>query len=113
MKFFVYHPVQGQTVTRKPLSPEAMVEIGKFMEESLRSGIAVTSGWLPSTSTRVHLAEGKVSVTDGPFIEGKELIPGFAVIEVPTREEALAWVMRFRGLLGDGESRVAQIAAPG
>ncbi len=48
-------------------------------------------------------------MTDGPFLEGKELIPGFAVIQVDTKEKAIEWVTNLRRLYGDGTTNVVQI----
>ena len=67
---------------------------------------------LQRKSTRLRLSGGKVSVTDGPFIEGKEVIPGFAIIQANTKDEALDWVTRLRRIYGDGESRIAQMFGP-
>ncbi len=44
---------------------------------------------------RARLAGGKISVTDGPFSEAKEVIGGFAIYEVPSKAEALEWTRRF------------------
>ena len=64
-----------------------MAEIGKFHEEAIKSGVIVSTGRLSQTTTRVRKDGDQVSVTDGPFIEGKELIPGFTVIRVDTKQE--------------------------
>lgn len=97
----------------QPLRPEGIVAIGKFMEESLHAGTVIANGWLPPTCTRLQLVDGEVSASDGPFIEGKELIPSFVVIDVPTREEAIAWANRFLNMGSRGELRLAEIRAPG
>lgn len=107
MQFFIY-----STEPPRQLSTEAMAELGKFMEEAVKSGIVVAGGGLQRTSTRLRLSGGKVSVTDGPFIEGKEFIPGFSIIQVNTKEEALDWVTRMRRIYGDGEVRIAQMFGP-
>lgn len=87
MQFFVYFTRNPDT-PMKPPSPEGMAEMGKFMMESMEKGLVVSTGKLGAT-TLVTLQDGEVSVTDGPFMEGKELIPGFTVIEVETREQAI------------------------
>jgi hypothetical protein len=103
MQFFVYgSPSERQ----QPRDPAAL---GKFMEESVKKGILVTGGGLPPTETRIHLTGGKVSITDGPFMEAKELIPGFTVIRVDTKEKAIEWVTSMRKLYGDGETKLVQI----
>jgi hypothetical protein len=94
-------------------TPEAMVEMGQFMEDARKAGIAAANGGLQPKSTRIRLSSGKVSVTDGPFIEGKGFIPGFAVIQMNTKEEALERATRLRKIVGDGESRIAQAFGSG
>ena len=54
-----------------------------------------------------------MSVSDGPFIEGKELIPGFTVIRVDTKEAAIEWATKLRKCMGDGTIRVTQLGATG
>ncbi len=107
MQFFCY-----STESPRQLSTETLAELGKFMEEAGKSGVLVAGGGLQRDSTRVRLSGGKVSVTDGPFIEGKEVIPGFTIIQVNTKEEALDWVTRMRRIYGDGEVRIAQMFGP-
>jgi hypothetical protein len=48
-------------------------------------------------------------VTDGPFIELKELLAGFAVLQVNSLEEAIEWSKRFRKIVGDGESEIVRV----
>jgi len=86
-----------------------MAEIGKFHEEAIKSGVIVSTGRLSQTTTRVRKDGDQVSVTDGPFIEGKELIPGFTVIRVDTKQEAIEWVTRYRDMMGMPELRIAEI----
>ncbi len=86
--------------------------MGKFIEEaSSGRSVVVTTGGLPPTGTRLRLADGKFSVTDGPFIEAKELTGGFAVIQVNSLEEAIEQCKRFRQIVGDGESEI--VRSPG
>ncbi len=51
-------------------------------------------------------------MTDGPFIEAKELMGGFAVIEVPALEDAIEWSKRFRQIVGEGESEIVRVFGP-
>jgi hypothetical protein len=90
MQFFVYSSPKERQQPRDP------VELGKFMEESIKKGILITGGGLHPRETRIHLSEGKVSITDGPFLEAKEHIPGFTVIQVDTKEKAIEWVTNMR-----------------
>jgi hypothetical protein len=106
MQFFVYG---SPTERQQPRDP---AELGKFMEESIKKGILVTGGGLHPKETRIHLTQGNVSITDGPFLEAKELIPGFTVIQVDTKEKAIEWVTNMRRLYGDGETKLVQIFGP-
>ena len=107
MQFFVYG-----SPSDKQQGPEAMAELGKFMEESIKKGILIAAGGLQRKETRVRLTAGKTSVTDGPFLEGKELMPGFAIIQLDTKEQAIEWVINLRRLYGDGEQKIVQIFGP-
>jgi hypothetical protein len=111
MQFFVYFTMAAGQQPRQsaPPSQEAMAEIGKFHEEAIKSGVIVSTGRLSQTTTRVRKDGDQVSVTDGPFIEGKELIPGFTVIRVDTKQEAIEWVTRYRDMMGMPELRIAEI----
>jgi hypothetical protein len=98
-----------------PTTPEQMAAIGRFSQEMEKSGILLMTGGLqrPTRGARVRLDGGKFSVTDGPFAETKELIDGFALIEVKTKEEAFAVAERFMKIAGDGEGEILQVFDPG
>src|SRR5262249_9029797 len=69
--------------------PQALMDaIGKMAEEATRAGQMLQSGGLAPTamSTRVRLSQGKLSTIDGPFMESKEVVGGFAVFEYKSRE---------------------------
>jgi hypothetical protein len=75
-------------------------EMGKFIEETTKSGNFVSGAGLQPSSAgaRVKLEGGRISVTDGPFIESKEIVGGYAIIDAKTREEALELARRFMEL---------------
>src|SRR5262249_17859570 len=86
-----------------PLGPppkELMDAIAKLGEEAAKAGVFVEAGGLLPTAkgARVRLAGGKVSVTDGPFSEAKEVIGGFAVYDVKSKAEVVEWATRFVNL---------------
>ncbi len=100
--------------------PQALMDaMDKWIEESLGDGTLVHAGGLAPTaaSTRVRVSNGKVSVTDGPFTEAKEVIGGFAVLELPSKEAAVEAARKFIELHREhwpdweGESEVRQIFA--
>ena len=111
MQFLVYDPNPNPEAAAPP-SPELMAEMGRFIEEATKAGVVVTTGALQPKGTRLRLAGGTFSVTDGPFIEVKELTGGFAVIQVPSLEEAIEWSKRFRKIVGDGETEIVQLFGP-
>jgi hypothetical protein len=81
------------------------------MEASVKKGLIVAGGGWPARPP-TSLTGGRCLVTDGPFIESKELIPGFTMIQVSSREEALEWVTGLRKIIGDGEFRITQVYGP-
>ena len=111
MRFMMTY-TQGPNVVT---TPEQMAEIGKLTEEMIKSGVVVMTGGLvrPSKGTKVRYAAGKFSVTDGPFAETKELIDGFAVVEVASHEEALKTAERFMRIAGEGSGEILQMFAAG
>lgn len=110
MQFFVYFTMSEEKPMSPP-SPEGMAKMGEFMKESFNSGIIVATGRLPQEVTEVELDQGEFSVSDGPFIEGKELIPGFTVISVDSKQEAIEWAKELRECMGDGVIKVAKLSA--
>jgi len=94
-----------------PPSRELMERMGTFIEEITKAGVMLaTDGLQPSSKgKRVRLSDGKVTVTDGPFTESKELISSYAVFQVATMEEAVRWTTRFLQVLGRGECELRPI----
>ncbi len=75
---------------------EAVAAMMKYNEELKAAGVLITLDGLhpPSTGARVSFAGGTPVVTDGPFTEAKEVIGGYWMIDVASREEAIAWAKR-------------------
>ncbi len=75
---------------------EAVSAMMKYNEALKNAGVLITLDGLhpPSTGARVSFATGKPVVTDGPFTESKEVIGGYWMIEVKSREEAIEWARR-------------------
>jgi hypothetical protein len=109
MKFLcIYKPARPEGT---PPNPETMQEMDKLIQDGMKSGwLLATEGCLPSAlGARVRLTKGNYSVTDGPFIESKEIIGGFAIIQAASKEEAIELNRRFLKIAGDGETEVRQI----
>jgi len=94
-----------------PPSKELMERMGVFLEEMTKAGVMLaTNGLHPSAKgKRVKLANGKITVTDGPFTESKEVIGGFAIIEAKSKEHAIDLVKEFMHVAGDGECEVREL----
>jgi hypothetical protein len=75
---------------------EDLEVMGKFNEEMLRAGVLLDGAGLQPSSrgAKITFVNGKPHVTDGPFAETKELIGGYWMIQVKSREEAIAWAVR-------------------
>jgi hypothetical protein len=86
--------------------PEAdlLSTMARYHEELHRAGVLLDgSGLKPSSEGwRIRFAGGQRSVVDGPFAETKELIAGYTLIQVRSREEAMEWVRRFPNPAGEG-----------
>lgn len=98
-----------------PPSPEEMEKMGKHIEEQMKSGaLLATEGCAPTAlGAKVRLDKGKVTVTDGPFTEAKEIVAGLAIIEAKSKQEAILSAKDFLGIAGDGEVEIRQLFEPG
>src|SRR5271155_1395594 len=78
---------------------KAMEAMGKYNEQLQKAGVLLALDGLtpPSMDARVTFKAGKSKITDGPFPEAKEVVGGFWIIEVKSREEALEWASRIPG----------------
>jgi hypothetical protein len=91
---------------------EMLAAMGKFNEEMVNAGVMLDGAGLQPSSKgfRVKFSGGKRSIVDGPFSESKELIAGYWVINVKSREEALEWAKKIPAPQegGEGEIEVRQ-----
>jgi hypothetical protein len=94
---FVKHP-DDYDVSKVP--PSLFRAMGAFVEEQAKKGVFLDGAGLQplAKATRVRLARGKITVTDGPFSEAKEVIGGYALIEAKTHAEAVALATAFMEL---------------
>jgi hypothetical protein len=89
-------------------SEEMIATMGRYNEELMKAGVLVDlSGLQPSSKGfRVKFSGGKRSIVDGPFAESKELIAGYWVINVKSREEALEWARKVPPPHNNGEGEI-------
>lgn len=86
-----------------PPNPELMAAVAKLAEEATARGVMVTAGGLHPSSegVRVRVSGGKTVITDGPFAETRELVGGFAIFNLESREEAVKMATDFMQLHAD------------
>src|SRR5467141_1131641 len=112
MRFMII--VKATKETEAGLMPheQMFAEMAKYHEELQKAGVLLdASGLQPSSKGwRIKYSGGKRTVIDGPFTEAKELVAGYTLIQVKSREEALEWARRFPNpSLEDGEIEVRQL----
>ena len=114
MRFLII--VKGNKDTEAgAMPPESLfAEMATYHEELVKAGALLDASGLQPTSkgARIKYAGGKRTIIDGPFTESKELIAGYTLIQVKTREEAMEWAKRFpapHGPNAEGEIEIRQL----
>ncbi|GAA0947503.1 YciI family protein [Nonomuraea longicatena] len=100
------------TINETRQDEQLFTEMAKFVEELTAAGILLATGGLAPRATLVSSEDGRITVTDGPFAEAKEVAAGFALVEVASKEEALELARRFRRIVGDGDSVIQEVFTP-
>jgi hypothetical protein len=114
MKFMMIVKANKESEAGKMPSEELLSKMAKYNEELMKAGVLLDlSGLQPSSKgTRIKFSGGKKTIIDGPFAETKELIAGYWIIQVKSREEALEWAKRapapHEGNDGEGEIEIRQ-----
>jgi hypothetical protein len=114
MRFMVMHKMTEEMEKGLPLDPATIEGVGKLIDEGLKEKVFVSGEGLKPSSQRVHIAykNGKRTITDGPFTEAKELVAGFALMRVRSKEEAISWCDRFAAVIGDVELFMGPVTEP-
>ncbi len=109
MKFVTIYKFDPTTAT--PPDEKTYAEMGRLIAEMRAAGVLVdTGGVMPNgTNARVRRSGSQIAVTDGPFTESKEIVGGFAVLDVPSKDDAIAWTRRFLECAGDGVSELIEV----
>ena len=97
MRFMIIRKADADTEARKPPTHELAAAMMAYNEEMANAGVLLGGDGLRPTADgfRVRFADGKPTVIDGPFTEAKELVAGYTLIQVASREEALEWARRW------------------
>lgn len=106
MRFMIMVKADESTEAGVLPSPALLGKMGALNEEMARSGVLLGAEGLRATSkgARVKLAQGKRTMVDGPFAETKELIAGFTMVQVQSKEEAISWASRILEIIVDEQS---------
>jgi hypothetical protein len=110
MRFLMYR-FDDESKPIPQLTKEQIEEMRDVTSEATKAGVLVFNGGIAPTATgsKVTRASGEFTVTDGPFTEAKELVGGWALIEVRDKDEAIEWAKRLLSVAGDGEMRIRQV----
>jgi hypothetical protein len=103
MRFMVMHYETDAMEAGEPPTPEIQAAVGQYIGEMASSGVFLAGEGVGPSSLGARLTldgAGHATVTEGPFAEAKELIGGFAILEVSSKEEAIEHAKRFAKVIG-------------
>lgn len=112
MKFMIIVKASPESEAGKMPSEKMLADMGKFNEELVKAGVMLAGeGLHPSSKgVRIRYSGDKRTVIDGPFAETKELIAGFWLIQVKSKEEAIEWMKRCPNPMeSDSEIEIRQV----
>ena len=114
MKFMIIRKADKNTEASMMPSTEQLAAMMKYNEELAKAGVFLDGVGLRASSfgARVKISGPKPAVLDGPFAETKELIAGFTMIQVRSREEAIEWVKRWPVEDAPVELEIRQVFEP-
>jgi len=111
MRFMMIVKANKDSEAGKMPGEELLMAMGKYNEELMKAGVLVDLSGLQSSSkgARIKFSGGKKTVIDGPFPETKELIAGYWIINVKSREEAIDWAKRIPAPHGENQEGEVEI----
>jgi hypothetical protein len=103
MRFMMLLKATKDSEAGRAANPELAAATAKMAEEATERGLLIDAGGLmpSSAGTRIHVSKGKTSMIDGPFAETKELVGGFAIFELESKEEAVRMATEFMQVHAD------------
>lgn len=114
MRFMVMHKMTAEMEQGAPPDPAVIEGVGRLVQDGLKDRVFVSGEGLKPSSQRVHIAykNGKRKITSGPFQDATELVGGFALLRVKSKEEAISWCDRFAAIIGDIELFMGSVVEP-
>jgi hypothetical protein len=111
-RYIAMHKASAKTEAGGPPTAAQMEAMGKLIGEMARAGVLLATASLESSSRAVRLRNfgGKRTLVDGPFAESKELVGGFAIVDLDSRDEAIEWAQRYADVLGEVELDIRPVA---
>lgn len=110
-RYMITHRIDARTEAELPIEPERQAKLLALEGEMRAAGVLDGAGEAASTrrGARIRYKGGKRTVLDGPFTESKELIAGYAILELPSKEAALEWSARFGDIVLVDEVEVREL----
>lgn len=112
MRYMLIYKSTEDNEAGVPPTPEQLQRIGRLTQDMVASGKLLAAEGLRASSkgaAKLTVVDGKRTVTDGPYAEAKELIAGFAIVEVEGKDEAVELAARFAEASGATELEVRQV----
>lgn len=111
-RFLSLHQATPESERETPPDPQVMAQMGALIDEMTRAGVLQGAGGLRSTKhgARIRFEGKKRTIIDGPFAESKELIAGYAIMDLPSKEVAIEWATRFGEIVRVNEVDIRELA---
>jgi len=111
MRFMIMGKATKESEAGPPPKPEAFVAMQKYNEAAVKAGVLLAAEGLTASSqgARVKFRGDEITVIDGPFAEANELVAGFSIIKVKSKEEAIEWVKRAPRVSRNGEVEIRKL----
>ena len=108
MRFMIIRKADAETEAGAEPTEELITAMLAYNQRMIDAGVFIDGAGLKQSArgARVSFSNGKPMVTDGPFAEAKELVAGFSILEVKSREEAIEWVKDWPPLDGHGNAQI-------
>jgi hypothetical protein len=116
MRYMLMHKLNDADPAQWAPTPQFLGRMGEFMTDVTKAGVLLAAeGLLPSSAgaATITVKNGQQTVVDGPFAEAKEVIGGFAIVQVRDHAEAVQWAQRFAALFDDVEIEVRKVGEHG